>query len=94
MVDIDDFQAFLTETLGTGKKDEEPKLSDAMQKKVYEILGYVKDNDVTDMRTVEVIGSRVGIETVQVHGLEITVDANGRAERVTAPSGFTISDPA
>ncbi len=94
MVDIDDFREFLTDTLAAGEGGEEPKLSDAMQKKVDAIVGYVEDNDFVDVRTVEVIGARVGVETVEIYGLEITVDANGRAERVTTPCGFTIGDPA
>lgn len=44
-----------------------------------------------DFDTVEVRGARVPVETVEVYGLTITVDANGNAVSITSPYGFEIS---
>lgn len=42
--------------------------------------------------SVEVDGARVGIEMVEAYGLEITVDANGNAERITSLRGDFLID--
>lgn len=36
---------------------------------------------------VEVIGARMPVETIEAYGLEIHLDANGRAARVVFPDG-------
>jgi hypothetical protein len=40
--------------------------------------------------TVEVVGSRVAIETTTVGGLTVSLDAAGNAVRVTSPYGFEV----
>jgi hypothetical protein len=42
--------------------------------------------------SVEVIGARVAVGTVEAHGLEITVDANGNAVHVSSPHGFYLDE--
>lgn len=87
-IDERDFAEFLGDLFDTSKADHEGrKISDASQKKIDAILGYIRDNDLW-VGSVEVIGARVAIETVEVYGLEITVDANGNAVHVSSPHGF------
>lgn len=43
-----------------------------------------------DFETVEVRGSKVGVETTTVGGLTVTFDAAGNAVRVTSPYGFEV----
>lgn len=84
-MDIDEFKKFLAETFGTGQEN---KISEASQKKIDAIVGWVEDNTYDIVDTVAVVGARVQTETVEAYGLEITVDANGRAVHVTTPDGF------
>lgn len=82
-MDIDEFKKFLDETFS-----EADEISEASQEKIDAIVGWVEDNTYDIVNTVEVVGARVQTETVEAYGLEITVDANGRAVRVTTPDGF------
>lgn len=43
------------------------------------------------VESVEVVGARVSVETVEVHGLTISLDANGNAVRITSPWGLVIA---
>jgi hypothetical protein len=86
MVDIDDFTEFYTKTFGSKKNQ---ILSETDQKRLDAVAGYLRDPDNAPwVATVEVIGARVPIETVEVYGLEITVDANGNAVHISSPHGF------
>lgn len=43
------------------------------------------------VREVEILGARVGIETVQAYGLEFAIDANGNAAVVRFPYGAAVT---
>ena len=86
MVDIDDFTEFYTKTFGSKANQ---ILSETDQKRLDAVAGYLRDPDNARwVDKVEVIGARVPIETVEVYGLEITVDANGNAVHISSPHGF------
>lgn len=87
VIDIEDFKEFYAGAFGTGK---ESKLSAADEKRLAAIVKYLDDTmrNASAPRMVEVIGARVAIETVEVYGLEITVDANGNAVHISSPHGF------
>jgi hypothetical protein len=42
--------------------------------------------------TVEVAGARVPVETVEVYGLVIRLDANGRAASIHHPEGLEVTE--
>jgi hypothetical protein len=76
----DQFRAFLVETLAT--RDKTAVKIDAI---VIEFDEWINAHQAGD--TVEVIGGRVVVETVEVHGLRIGLDAIGNATEVEAPAG-------
>lgn len=59
-------------------------LPKSAHKHIDEILDYFEPERITQ---VEVLGGRVRVERVEAYGLEIDVDANGRATRVAFPDG-------
>jgi hypothetical protein len=76
----DQFRAFLVKTLAT--KDKTAVKIDAI---VIEFDEWMTAHQAGD--TVEVIGGRVVVETIEVHGLRIGLDAIGNATQVEAPAG-------
>lgn len=52
---------------------------------VTEFASYVEGN----ISAVLVDGARMGVEKVQAYGLDITLDANGNAERIECERGLT-----
>lgn len=53
--------------------------------KIPAILSYF--GQAEDVREVDVVGSRVPVETVEAYGLLVGVDANGNAATITFPHG-------
>jgi len=53
--------------------------------KIPEILSYF--GQAEEVHEVDVVGSRVVVETVEAYGLVIGVDANGNAATITFPHG-------
>jgi hypothetical protein len=51
----------------------------------------LRKSPTEDVREVEILGARVGIETVQAYGLEFTIDANGNAAVVRFPYGAAVT---
>jgi hypothetical protein len=78
----DDFAALLAELKIPAKKAE------AIMERYR-----VDTGALTYVWSVGVDGARVGVETIAIHGLEITLDANGNAESVSSPHGLIV-DPA
>jgi hypothetical protein len=76
----DQFRAFVVETLAT--KDKTAVKIDAI---VQEFDEWIAAHQAGD--TVEVLGGRVVVETIDVHGLRIGLDAIGNATRIEAPVG-------
>lgn len=52
-----------------------------------ESVGFLHRNNP---EVVEVIGARVPVETVEVYGLTIRLDANGNAVSITSPYGLEV----
>lgn len=69
---------FLTETLPKGA-----------HKKIDEILSYFGMVDA--VTEVAIVGARVAVETADVYGLSIEVDANGNAATVGFPHGAEVT---
>ncbi len=74
------FREFLVDTL--------PK---AAHKKIDAIVAEFEACTSEKIGRVEVEGARVGVETIEVYGLEISLDANGNAVAVTSPYGFSVA---
>lgn len=45
-----------------------------------------------EISAVEVLGARVPVETVEVYGLTITLDANGNAVQISSPWGLEVAE--
>lgn len=76
----DQFRAFLVETLAT--RDKTAIKIDAI---VIEFDEWLTAHQAGT--TVEVVDGRAAVETVEVHGLRIGLDAMGNATQVEAPLG-------
>lgn len=75
------FRDFVTETL----KDKRIKQAEKIMLLVDEFEEWLTAHQAGT--TVEVLGGRVVVETVEVHGLRIGLDAIGNATEVEAPLG-------
>ena len=62
-----------------------PKSAHKHIDKILDTLGYAEAADA-----VEVIGARLGVETIEAYGLEITLDANGNAAEIRSPHGLDV----
>lgn len=90
MIDIDAFGEWYADKFGSKKNK---ILSEADQKRHDKIVEWLSTH-VPRIDTVEVDGARVPIETVEIYGLEIGVDANGNAACVSSQWGFVLEDEA
>ncbi len=83
------FRYFVTETL----KDKKIKQADKIMLIVDKFKEWIEAYE--SGATVEVLGGRVVVQTVEAHGLRIGLDAIGNATQVEAPLGteFTWSPP-
>jgi hypothetical protein len=73
------FRTFVTETL----KDKELKQAERVEAIVAEFEEWLTAHQAGT--AVELVGGRVVVETVEVYGLEIGLDALGRASRIETP---------
>lgn len=64
-------------------------LPKAAHKKIDQILEYFA---VEPVREVEILDARVQVEQVEVHGLEIGLDALGRAVKVYFPDDAEVTE--
>jgi hypothetical protein len=75
------FRAFVTETL----KDNKLKRPDKIEAIVAEFKEWIEAHQAGT--AVEVVGGRVAVETVEIFGLEIGIDATTRATSVQTVNG-------
>lgn len=73
------FREFLTETL----KDNKLKRPEKIEAIVAEFGEWLTEHQAGT--AVELVGGRVAVETVEAYGLEISLDALGRATRIETP---------
>lgn len=73
------FREFLTETL----KDNKLKRPEKIEAIVAEFGEWLTEHQTGT--AVELVGGRVAVETVEAYGLEISLDACGRATRIETP---------
>jgi len=73
----DDFREFLLDLLPKSQHGKVPAIVTEFERYTSQCAGFYVD------------GARGGVETVHAYGLEITIDANGRAEHVDSAEWFT-----